>query len=345
MPGINLAEVAAEARALLRRDGNYWRTVLAIALMMALTNVPVILLNYLPVLLWGAGELTEDALLAIDTRAMVFSLMLQVLVTPAIRLGLLRYELNMCQGRPASPMELFEGLTRGNYFAAVRAMLWQTLSLFVWLMIPLSMAANGLVLLMAYGQTSGMLWLGLGLTLFIMVNRALAYSQQFYLLAREPRMGAIISLKLSTTAMRGRLGELFCLKLRYFYCFLVLALPSLLSGVLVVWARLGLELSAFDQALVGLATTLATIVLASLCMPRLEIASAVYFTRLSDMMSRRAEELKRAHNAAFDEAMGRGDALPGWGDPTGGDEQPDDSAGDGQPDDPTGSGGRDAGER
>ena len=37
-PRINLAQVAADARALLRRDGNYRRTALTIALMMALTN-------------------------------------------------------------------------------------------------------------------------------------------------------------------------------------------------------------------------------------------------------------------------------------------------------------------
>ncbi len=289
-PRINLAQVAADARALLRRDGNYRRTVLTIALMMALTNVPIMILNYLPMIMAGAGGLMQDAQDAVDMRAMVFSLMVQLLVSPAISLGLARYELNMYNGRPCSPMDLFEGLTRGHYLVSVRAMLWRSLSMFVWMLIPVSLLTNGLIMAMAYGQLSVVLWLGLALVLVVLFNRGLAYSQQFYFLAQEPHVGAIMSLRLSTMVMHGRLKELFCLYLRFFYCFILTALPNVVLQVMANTTQLGFELTTAEQALVGVGVTLATIVLTSLCMPVLETASAIYFVRLNENVSRRAEE-------------------------------------------------------
>ena len=117
-------------------------------------------------------------------------------------------------------MDLFEGLTRGHYLVSVRAMLWRSLSMFVWMLIPVSLLTNGLIMAMAYGQLSVVLWLGLALVLVVLFNRGLAYSQQFYFLAQEPHVGAIMSLRLSTMVMHGRLKELFCLYLRFFYCFI-----------------------------------------------------------------------------------------------------------------------------
>lgn len=317
-PRINLAQVAADARALLRRDGNYRRTVLTIALMMALTNVPIMILNYLPMIMAGAGGLMQDAQDAVDMRAMVFSLMVQLLVSPAISLGLARYELNMYNGRPCSPMDLFEGLTRGHYFVSVRAMLWRSLSMFVWMLIPVSLLTNGLIMAMAYGQLSVVLWLGLALVLVVLFNRGLAYSQQFYFLAQEPHVGAIMSLRLSTMVMHGRLKELFCLYLRFFYCFILTALPNVVLQVMANTTQLGFELTTAEQALVGVGVTLATIVLTSLCMPVLETASAIYFVRLNEILSRRAEELRRAHEDAFNEAAQSSGSLPGWGEPNNG---------------------------
>lgn len=311
-PRINLAEVAAEARALLRRDGNYRRTALTIALMQALIYVPVMILNYAPMFMAGAGGLAQDAQGAMDISS-VFTMLIQLLVAPALTLGLARYELNMYNGRPCAPMDLFEGLTRGSYFLSVRAALWRSLSMLVWLTIPMSLVLNELVMLQMYGQVSLMFWPALAVLLFLMLNRGLAYSQQFYFLAHEPRMGAIMSLKLSTMAMHGRLKELFCLLLRFFYCFILTALPDVAAQVLANKALLGLTLSEYQQALLGVGVTLATILLTSLCMPVLETASAIYFIKLNELMTRRAQELRRAHDDAFKEAAQSGGSLPGWG--------------------------------
>ena len=160
-------------------------------------------------------------------------------------------------------------------------------------------------------------------------NRGLAYSQQFYFLAQEPHVGAIMSLRLSTMVMHGRLKELFCLYLRFFYCFILTALPNVVLQVMANTTQLGFELTTAEQALVGVGVTLATIVLTSLCMPVLETASAIYFVRLNEILSRRAEELRRAHEDAFNEAAQSSGSLPGWGEPNNGNAPSGDAPNDG----------------
>lgn len=325
-PRINLAEVAAEARALLRRDGNYRRTALTIALMQALIYVPIMIINYAP--MFAAGGSAQDAQGAVNISS-VFAMLMQVLVASALTLGLARYELNMYNGQPCSPMDLFDGMTRGNYFLSVRAILWRSLSMLVWLTIPISLVLNELAMLQMYGQVSLMFWPALAVVLFLMLNRGLAYSQQFYFLAHEPRVGAIMSLKLSTMAMHGRLKELFCLFLRFFYCFILISLPDVAAQVLANGALLGLTLSEYQQALLGVGVTLAKIALMSLCMPVLETASAIYFIKLNELMTRRAQELRRAHDDAFREAAQSGGSLPGWGESGRAPEEGDTAGGDG----------------
>ena len=311
-PRINLAQVAAETRALLRRDGNYRRTALTVALMQTLISVPVMILNY--ALMFTGGGVAQDAQTTMNIGNL-FMMLMQALVAPALTLGLARYELNMYNGRPRSPMDLFEGLTRGSYFLSVRAMLWRALSMLVWVMIPMSLVLNEIAMAQLYGQMSLMFWPALLTLLFLMLNRGLAYSQQFYFLAQEPHVGAIMSLRLSTMVMHGRLKELFCLYLRFFYCFILTALPNVVLQVMANTTQLGFELNTAEQALVGVGVTLATIVLTSLCMPVLETASAIYFVRLNEILSRRAEELRRAHEDAFNEAAQSSGSLPGWGKP------------------------------
>lgn len=310
-PRINLAQVAAETRALLRRDGNYRRTALTVALMQTLISVPVMILNY--ALMFTGGGVAQDAQTTMNIGNL-FMMLMQALVAPALTLGLARYELNMYNGRPRSPMDLFEGLTRGSYFLSVRAMLWRALSMLVWVMIPMSLVLNEIAMAQLYGQMSLMFWPALLTLLFLMLNRGLAYSQQFYFLAHEPRVGAIMSLKLSTMAMHGRLKELFCLYLRFFYCFILIALPDAAAQVLANKALLGLTLSEYQQVLLGVGVALATILLTSLCMPLIETASAVYFVKLNELMARHAEKLRRAREEAFNEAAQSGGSLPGWGD-------------------------------
>ena len=138
-PRITLAQVAAETRALLRRDGNYRRTALTVALMQTLLSVPVMILNY--ALMFTGGGVAQDAQTTMNIGNL-FMMLMQALVAPALTLGLARYELNMYNGRPRSPMDLFEGLTRGSYFLSVRAMLWRALSMLVWVMIPMSLVLN-----------------------------------------------------------------------------------------------------------------------------------------------------------------------------------------------------------
>ncbi len=314
-PRINLAQVAADARALLRRDGNYRRTVLTVALMQTLISVPVMILNY--ALMFTGGGVAQDAQTTMNIGNL-FMMLMQALVAPALTLGLARYELNMYNGRPRSPMDLFEGLTRGSYFLSVRAMLWRALSMLVWVMIPMSLVLNEIAMAQLYGQMSLMFWPALLTLLFLMLNRGLAYSQQFYFLAQEPHVGAIMSLRLSTMVMHGRLKELFCLYLRFFYCFILTALPNVVLQVMANTTQLGFELTTAEQALVGVGVTLATIVLTSLCMPVLETASAIYFVRLNEILSRRAEELRRAHEDAFNEAAQSSGSLPGWGESSNG---------------------------
>ena len=314
-PRINLAQVAAETRALLRRDGNYRRTALTVALMQTLISVPVMILNY--ALMFTGGGVAQDAQTTMNIGNL-FMMLMQALVAPALTLGLARYELNMYNGRPRSPMDLFEGLTRGSYFLSVRAMLWRALSMLVWVMIPMSLVLNEIAMAQLYGQMSLMFWPALLTLLFLMFNRGLAYSQQFYFLAQEPHVGAIMSLRLSTMVMHGRLKELFCLYLRFFYCFILTALPNVALQVMANTTQLGFELNTAEQALVGVGVTLATIVLTSLCMPVLETASAIYFVRLNEILSRRAEELRRAHEDAFNEAAQSSGSLPGWGESSNG---------------------------
>lgn len=306
-PRVDAAGVAAEAHALMRRNGNYRRAALTMALMYALTNVPVMLVSLL-LMPSGAAMAAQGV---VDMRASVFQIMMQLLVAPAFGLSFARFMLDMKDGSAGSPMDLFEGLTRGSYFVAVRANLWRMLSMFVWLMIPASIMSNGLALYMVYGTQTPLMWLGLALVLAVAVNRALAYSLQYYFLARQPQMGAVVSLRLSVALMRGRALELFKIYLRFLPRLAAAALPNVAAQVLAN-GMFGLQVDdqALTMACAGLA--LASIALTSLLMPVMEAASAIYFARLTDWVAKQTEEAMRAHGETPG-APGTPGALPGWG--------------------------------
>lgn len=304
-PRIDTSGVKAAAKQRLRQDGNYRRTAQMIALMMLLTNVPVMLMNYLTAGFIDPGQLDTGALNALNLRMVLFQLLVSMFITPAFELSKTRYMLRTMRLRAGAPGELFDGLGRGSYFTAVRASLWQSVMLYLWMIVPLGMAGQGLLGLIAGDSGSyGLLLIGLILMIIIMINRMLAYSLQFYFLAEQPRMGAIMSLRLSTIAMHGRLRELFGLTLKLLLYILPVTVPNLLV------TRLFPGNVAFEIAM-----SLGTIALYALCYPVVEAANAEYFLRIRAQIEATVAQAQREREAAWPDG-----GQPGNDDQTGTDD-------------------------
>ena len=50
-----------------------------------------------------------------------------------------------------SPTDLFDGLSRGSYFVSVRALLWKYLLMYGWMVLPTTIAAQGVAMLQLGG--------------------------------------------------------------------------------------------------------------------------------------------------------------------------------------------------
>lgn len=302
MERIDAAEVKAVAKARMRENGNYKRTALMIGLYMLLVNVPVMLMNYLSVGFIDLSKLDTGALGLLNTRLMLFQLLISLLLAPAFELSKARFMLKTMRESAGSPSDLFDGLGRGSYFVAIRSMLWRGFMMYIWTMMPISIMVNGLVM-------GGVMFalIGIVLLMVIVVNRTLAYSQQFYLLAENPRMGAIMSLRLSTIFMHGRAWELFKLELRM----ILYILPPMLPNIAAMFLP-------SDSQLFGIAMSLCTILLSALCLPAAEAATAEYFLRLKGIMERSAARMRAE---AFGDGNPFGDAQPGNSEQPGSGEQ------------------------
>lgn len=302
MERIDAAEVKAVAKARMRENGNYKRTALMIGLYMLLVNVPVMLMNYLSVGFIDLSKLDTGALGLLNTRLMLFQLLISLLLAPAFELSKARFMLKTMRESAGSPSDLFDGLGRGSYFVAIRSMLWRGFMMYIWTMMPISIMVNGLVM-------GGVMFalIGMVLLMVIMINRTLAYSQQFYLLAEKPRMGAMMSLKLSTIFMHGRAWELFKLELRM----ILYILPPMLPNIAAMFLP-------SDSPLFGIAMSLCTILLSALCLPAAEAATAEYFLRLKGIMESSAARMRAE---AFGESNPFSDAQPGNGEQPGSGEQ------------------------
>lgn len=283
---IDIAAVKADAVSKMRENNNYKRTALMLALVYALTNVPVLLMNFLSTALVDPAAIAKDMAVMINTRIMIFQLLVTVLITPAFALGSARFMLKTVSDGAGSPMELFNGLDHGSYFVSVRAMLWTMLMTYVWAMIPMSMLVQG-IMLYQYGSV-GMLIIGIAVLLIVLVSRGLAYALQFYFLARQPKMGAVMSLRFSVMAMRGRLMELLKLELSMILYFL----PGLLVDAAIFFLFK-------DNMLFGAAMALLKILLSAVCRPVPEAAKAIYFMRLNELAEKQIAEMKRRHQSAW----------------------------------------------
>ena len=295
-PRIDISEVKAAAKARMRENGNYRRVALMLALMMLLINVPVLLMDYLSTGFIDLGQLDTGALSMLNLRLMLFQLLMSLLISPAFELSKTRYMLRTMRDRAGSPNELFDGLGRGSYFVSVRAALWKGLMMYVWLMIPLGMMSQGLVATL-YGGSGGLglALIGAALMAFIAVNRMLAYSLQFYFLAEQPRVGAIMSLRLSTMTMRGRMWERLKLELRLLAYILPPMLPNIASMLFLK-----------DSAAFGIAMSICTIALWAVCYPVVESAMAEYFLRIKAQLEEQAAQARRAHESAWADASADG---------------------------------------
>lgn len=275
MDKIDAAEVKAAAKARMRENGNYKRTALMIGLYMLLTLVPVMLMDYFSTGFIDMGKLDDSALLMLNSRLLLFQQLVAMLLTPAFELSKARFMIKTMRDGAGSPSDLFDGLGRGSYFVSVRSMLWHNLMMYIWMMIPISLIVQGMI-------GGGMLLYIIGsvLAMVIMVNRMLAYSQQFYLLAETPRMGAIMSLKLSTMFMNGRIWELLRLQLKLILYILPPILPSVAAFMLP------------DDPLIMLGMSACSILLSALCLPVAEAATAEYFLRLKAIIDSGTQRLR-----------------------------------------------------
>ncbi len=268
---IDIKDVRRTAFGHMRQNGNYRRTALMIGLMLALINVPVMLMDCLTTWNVDLGALDMSALAMINTRLLLFQAMIAVFISPALELGKTRYMINAMKSDAGSPTDLFDGLSRGSYFVSIRALLWKYLLMYGWMILPTTIAAQGVVMLQLGGGGAGLATaiIGGALALMAMVSRLLAYSLQFYLLSDSPRMGAMVSLRLSTVVMHGRMNELFRLSLTMLPFMLIPMLPNAASLVFDV-----------DSNLFGIAMALCSILLGAACYPMWEAAMAEYYLRV-----------------------------------------------------------------
>ena len=268
---IDIKDVRRTAFGHMRQNGNYRRTALMIGLMLALINVPVMLMDCLTTWNVDLGALDMSALAMINTRLLLFQAMIAVFISPALELGKTRYMINAMKSDAGSPTDLFDGLSRGSYFVSVRALLWKYLLMYGWMVLPTTIAAQGVAMLQLGGGGAGLATaiIGGALALMAMVSRLLAYSLQFYLLSDSPRMGAMVSLRFSTVVMHGRMNELFRLSLTMLPFMLIPMLPNAASLVFDV-----------DSNLFGIAMALCSILLGAACYPMWEAAMAEYYLRV-----------------------------------------------------------------
>lgn len=274
---IDTADVRRTAFARLKENGNYKRTALMIGLMLALVNVPVLIMSCATTWNVDLDALDTGALMIVNTRLILFQVLIGLFISPALELGKARYMMHTMRESAGNPTELFDGLNGGTYFVSIRAMLWRTLMLYIWMMIPASVAVQGL---MAYsaGMGIGTLILGGALTLAVYVTRYISYSQQYFMLSDNPRMGAMASLKLSTIVMHGRMGEYFRLALTL--------LPYILPPLAPTVAALFLFT---DSDLFAVAMSVMSIALGAVCYPRAEAAAAEYYLRIKSIMMKKPD--------------------------------------------------------
>ena len=275
---IDIADVRRTAIARLKENGNYKRTALMIGLMLALVNVPVLIMSC--VTTWNIDLDTIDtgALMIVNTRQILFQVLISLFISPALELGKARYMIHTMHESAGNPTELFDGLNGGIYFVSIRAMLWRTLMLYIWMMIPASVTVQGLMVYKTGMGGIGTLILGGVLALAVYITRYIAYSQQYFMLSDSPRMGAMASLKMSTIVMHGRMGEYFRLALTL--------LPYILPPIAPTVAAL---LLFTDSNLFAVAMSVASIVLGAVCYPRAEAAAAEYYLRIKAIMLKKPD--------------------------------------------------------
>lgn len=292
-PRIAAAEVKAAAKSRLREGDNYRRTALMLGLMMLLTNVPVMLMNYLSTAFTDLSRLDEGMLNMIAMRMLLFQLLVALLVTPAFTLSEARFMLRLMRDRAGSPGDLFDGLGRGSYFVSIRAVLWRVLMLYGWTIMPLLIFVQGWTMTALYGPASGLAPTLLGgvLCIIILINRALAYSLQFYYLAEQPRLGAVMALRLSIISMHGRMKELFLLMLHLLPYMLPPMLPSIATTLFLQ-----------DNALFGIAMAACSIVLSAMFLPMVEASMAEYFLRIKAQMSNQAAAAQQVQSTEWPDA-------------------------------------------
>ena len=144
---IDIKDVRRTAFGHMRQNGNYKRTALMIGLMLALVNVPVMLMDCLTTWNVDLGTLDTGALAMINTRLLLFQAMIAVFISPALELGKTRYMIDAMKSDAGNPTDLFDGLSRGSYFVSVRAMLWKYLLMYGWMILPTTIAAQGVAML------------------------------------------------------------------------------------------------------------------------------------------------------------------------------------------------------
>lgn len=274
---IDIKDVRRRAFSHMRENGNYKRTALMLGLMMALINVPVMLMDCVTTWNVDIAALDTGALAMINTRLLLFQGMIALFISPALELGKTRFMISAMQGDAGSPSDLFDGLSKGSYFVSVRAMLWRYVLLYGWMILPTTIAAQGVAMFQLGGGATGLVTaiLGGALALMALVSRLLAYALQFYLIADSPQMGAMVSTRLSTVVMHGRMKELFKLMLTMLPFILIPMLPNAASLLFLT-----------DNTLFGIAMALSTILLGALCYPMWEAAMAEYYLRVKAQIVR-----------------------------------------------------------
>ena len=167
---IDIKDVRRTAFGHMRQNGNYRRTALMIGLMLALINVPVMLMDCLTTWNVDLGALDMSALAMINTRLLLFQAMIAVFISPALELGKTRYMISAMKSDAGSPTDLFDGLSRGSYFVSVRALLWKYLLMYGWMILPTTIAAQGVAMLQLGGGAGLATALGQVLAILILCS-------------------------------------------------------------------------------------------------------------------------------------------------------------------------------